>query len=232
VSVGGDDASEADTDLPRVAVIDDHPVFRHGLARAVSESPVLDLRAAASSVEALPANIDVDVVILDLGLPGIAGPDAVAHLRDRGATVLVVSAMGERQQVIDAMAAGAAGYLTKSADPSEIIEAAAIVAAGGTYVSAMLASFLITEERLTRSNAGITLTAREREVLSLLAAGERDVDIAERLHISLRTVHSHLDRIRAKTGYRRRPDLTRLAVAEGLVPGPDLAGRHDGPPAR
>ena len=213
-------ATGAEPGPVRVAVVDDPPVFRQGLARAVNESASLDLEVAAPSVEALPADLAVDVVILDLGLPGISGPEAVANLRDRGAIVLVVSAMGARQQVIDAMAAGAAGYLTKSADPAEIIDAVVTVAAGGTYVSPTLASFLIVESRLAPANSGIALTVREREVLSLLASGERDVDIAERLHISLRTVHSHLDRIRGKTGYRRRPDLTRLAVAEGLVAGP------------
>ncbi len=200
-----------------VAVVDDHPVFRQGLAQAVTESSSFRLVTAEASVEELSLNLPIDVVILDLGLPGLSGAEAVAHLRNRGATVLVVSAMGERQQVIDAMAAGAAGYLTKSAAPAEILDAVATVAAGGTYVSPVLASFIITESRADSTNGSIVLTAREKDVLSLLASGERDVDIAEHLHISLSTVHSHLDRIRTKTGLRRRPDLTRLALSEGLI---------------
>lgn len=204
----------------RVGVVDDHPVFRHGLAVAVQQSQQLELVVAAASVEEVPEGIELDVVILDLGLPGLSGPEAVAHLRSRGAAVLVVSAQGERQRVIDAVAAGASGYLTKSAEPSEIVFAAGSVAEGGTYVSPTLASFLITAAREPGASGGLALTAREREVLALVAAGERDSDIAEELHISVRTVRSHLDRIRNKTGARRRPDLTLLAVQEGLVHDP------------
>jgi DNA-binding NarL/FixJ family response regulator len=100
--------------------------------------------------------------------------------------------------------------LTKEAEPDEILRAVMAVAAGRTYVSATLAAFLL--------KAPIQLTEREKEILQLVASGETDRDIAEQLVISVRTVHSHLDRIRDKTGCRRRADLTRLAIESGIIP--------------
>jgi DNA-binding NarL/FixJ family response regulator len=201
----------------RVAVVDDHPVFRQGIAHAIEAEASFELVAAVAAVEDLTFDPPIDVVVLDLGLPGLSGAAAVTHVREHGAKVLVVSADGERRQVVDAISAGAGGYLTKTAEPREITEATAIVSAGGTYVSPTLASYLIAMSRGGKGDEGFKLTIREREILALVAAGERDTDIAEELFISIRTVQSHLDRIRDKTGYRRRPDLTRLAIKEGLV---------------
>jgi DNA-binding NarL/FixJ family response regulator len=202
------------TPLIRVAVVDDHPVFREGLAHTVENADDLELVRAVGSVEELLGCAAVEVVILDLGLPGISGAAAVTQVRTTGAIVLVVSADAEQRQVIDAVGAGASGYLTKSAAPAEIVDAVRIVAGHGTYVSPTLASFLIQAAR----EPSFTLTPREREILALVAAGERDVDIAEELFISIRTVRTHIDRIRDKTGRRRRADLTRLALEEGVAP--------------
>ncbi len=206
----------------RVAIVDDHPVFRQGIAHAIDSEPSFELVAAVAAVEDLALDVPIDVVVLDLGLPGLSGAPAVSHVRQMGAAVLVVSADGERRKVVDAIGAGAAGYLTKTAEPSEITEATRVVGQGGTYISPTLASYLIASSRDQGGEGMFTLTPREKEVLALVAAGERDTDIAEELFISIRTVRSHLDRIRDKTGYRRRPDLTRLAIKEGLMDeGPD-----------
>ena len=202
----------------RVAVVDDHPVFRQGLAHAVEAADGLELLFAVASVEDLDAAGAVpDLVILDLGLPGMHGANAVRHVCAKGATVLVVSAEGSQSDVLDAIAAGASGYLTKSAEPDEITSAVHIVANGETYVSPTLASYLLRAARQDPAPGPHALTEREREILALVAAGERDADIAEQLFISVRTVRSHLDRIRDKTGRRRRADLTRLAVEQGIV---------------
>jgi DNA-binding NarL/FixJ family response regulator len=203
----------------RVGVVDDHPVFRQGLAHAVEGAEGLKLLFAVASVEDLDARDDApDLVILDLGLPGMRGATAVRHVCDRGAKVLVVSAEGSQSDVLDAIAAGASGYLTKSAEPGEITAAVHIVANGETYVSPTLAAYILRAAKQDQASAPHALTAREREILALVAAGERDADIAEQLFISVRTVRSHLDRIRDKTGRRRRADLTRLAVEQGIVP--------------
>jgi DNA-binding NarL/FixJ family response regulator len=203
----------------RVGVVDDHPVFRQGLAHAVEGAEGLELLFAVASVEDLDARDEApELVILDLGLPGMHGANAVRHVCERGAKVLVVSAEGSQSDVLDAIAAGASGYLTKSAEPGEITAAVHIVASGETYVSPTLAAYILRAAKQDQASAPHALTAREREILALVAAGERDSDIAEQLFISVRTVRSHLDRIRDKTGRRRRADLTRLAVEQGIVP--------------
>jgi DNA-binding NarL/FixJ family response regulator len=157
------------------------------------------------------------VVILDLRLPGVSDAEAVSAVVSMGFVVLVLSAHGTRSDVLAAMAAGASGYLTKDADIDEIHRAVRQVAAGNTYVSPTLAAYLLDSSRTRYAAVQLPLSDRERQVLALLADGRRDQDIANTLSISVRTVRSHLDRIREKTGRRRRPELTRLAIEKGIV---------------
>ncbi len=197
-----------------VAIVDDHPVYRQGLAVAVDAADDLALVGDASSIEEFEKVVtQADVVLLDLHLPGIEGSAGVAHVCAKGHRVLVVSAAGSPEDVVDAIAAGAAGYLTKESDAEEITRAVRIVASGASYVSPTLASYLLKAERET---AAYRLTKREREVLALVAAGETDQDIAAQLFIATTTVHSHLERIRDKTGARRRAELTNLAHKLGI----------------
>jgi DNA-binding NarL/FixJ family response regulator len=198
----------------RVAIVEDHPVFRKGLMQVVEIAPGLELAGVARSVDefdALRLGGGV-IVLLDLQLEGsrLEGPDAVAHLVAGGHQVLVVSASEQPTDVVQAIGAGARGYLSKQAEETEILGAIQAVAQGRPYVSATLAGYLL--------QAPIPITAREREILELVAGGETDQDIAEQLTISVRTVHSHLDRIRDKTGSRRRADLTRFAIEHGIIP--------------
>lgn len=199
-----------------VAIVDDHPVYRQGLAMVVDDADGLELVATAKSIEDFDGLApEADVVLLDLHLPGIEGSAGVAHVCALGYQALVLSAAGAPDDVVDAIAAGAAGYLTKDADSQEIERAVRAVAAGQTYVSPTLASYLLRASR--SSPAPYSLTEREREVLSLVASGETDQDIAVELFISVSTVRSHLDRIRDKTGARRRADLTGLAYRLRIV---------------
>jgi DNA-binding NarL/FixJ family response regulator len=198
----------------QVAIVEDHPVFRKGLIQVIEATPGLALAGAARSVEELDAQArgggQAQVILLDLRLPGLTGAAAVADLCARGQTVLVVSASEAPADVVEAIGAGARGYLSKQAEETEIVRAIRAVAEGRTYVSATLAAYLL--------QAPIHITGREREILELVAGGETDQDIAELLQVSTRTVHSHLDRIRNKTGSRRRADLTRFALQRGFVP--------------
>lgn len=201
-----------------VGVIEDHPVFREGLSYLVDHDANFSLVGAWPSVEDACRERDVPVVMLvDLHLPGASGPDAVATVAARGSAVLVVSSATTRDDVLDAIAAGACGYLSKDAHPEEVSSAIEVVATGGTYVSATLASYLLGAARASEPVTGSSLTDREKQILVHLAHGERDQDIAEELFISVWTVRSHLDRIREKTGRRRRPDLTRLAIENRLI---------------
>ncbi|MGI9093123.1 MAG: response regulator [Mycobacteriales bacterium] len=198
-----------------VLVVEDHPVFREGLSRTVQEDPSLHLIGAAASVEridwrALSAAGAGVVALLDLNLPGVSGAAAVRQLCTTGVQVLVVSAQETRDTVIDALAAGALGYLTKSSDASEILRAIHLVAAGQSYISPTLASFLLAADHA--NSPAEQLTGQERRVLALLARGERDLDIAAHLNMSIRTVRTHLERIRDKTGRRRRVELAQLVA--------------------
>jgi DNA-binding NarL/FixJ family response regulator/class 3 adenylate cyclase len=197
-----------------VAVIEDHPLYRQGLMQTIESTPGFDLIASAGGLKEMESlgYEGVEVALVDLHLPDGAGADVVDRVRAHGPSVLVVSASEDRQSVVDAIGAGASGYLPKSASAEEIAAATSVVAAGGSYVSPVLASFLLRSAREKDAEGGTALTSREREILSLLAEGETDSEIAERLFISISTVRSHLDRIRDKTGRRRRADLTRLAL--------------------
>jgi DNA-binding NarL/FixJ family response regulator len=199
-----------------VIIVDDHPLYRQGLAMTVEQADNLEVIGEATSIEEFDRlETHADVVLLDLHLPGIEGAAGVSHVCGEGNCALVVSAAGSPEDVIDAVAAGAAGYLTKESDAEEITRAIRTVAEGESYVSPTLASYLLRADN--RNNSAYKLTKREREVLALLAAGESDVDIAAQLFIAQTTVHSHLDRIRNKTGARRRAELTTLAHQLGIV---------------
>jgi DNA-binding NarL/FixJ family response regulator len=205
-------------ELIEVVVIEDHPLYREGLVQLVHASRELNLVAAAPVVEEIPPSAlgAAQVAIMDLHLPGIDGPDAIRYVLERGPAILILSATDDPGQAVEAMAAGASGYLTKTAEGPEVIAAATMVASGESYVSPILAGHLLTYARSAQESP-LPLTSRELEILELVAEGERDMDIAEQLFISVRTVHSHLARIRDKTGQRRRSELTRFAVEHRLV---------------
>lgn len=202
-----------------IHVVEDHPLYRAALVHALGTSDEMRIGVTAKSVEEFAAYREAPgrVVILDLRLPGVSGAEAVTTVVGMGFVVLVLSAYGARSDVVAAMAAGASGYLTKDADIDEIHRAVRQVAAGNNYVSPALGAYLLTASRNRYTPVQVPLSDRERQVLALLADGGRDQDIAEKLSISVRTVRSHLDRIREKTGRRRRPELTRLAIEKGIV---------------
>lgn len=207
--------------MTSVAIVEDHPVFRHGLAGLVDDAEGLRLAFAVASILELDVALArgvprPDVLILDLSLTG-GGPQgvqAIAYCAGLGLPTLIVSADATPSQVVAAMAAGAGGYVGKDAEAEEIVDAIRAVASGSTYLTPTLAGYLVDHA------PSINLTAREVQILRLVAAGEKDVDIAAELFISVHTVHSHLDRIRAKTGHHRRVDLTRFAIGRGLLPNP------------
>jgi DNA-binding NarL/FixJ family response regulator len=206
--------------MSTLAIIDDHPVYRHGIAASVSADGRWEVIGAFDGVEAyLAQSVTADVVLLDFHLPGLHGPAAVERLSEAGTAVLMLSGDVGRDAVLATLAVGARGYIAKHAEVAEILEAVSIIVASptGSYVSPQLAAFLLdaVQEKGPRP---LRLTERELEVLALVAAGERDRDVAETLCLSIGTVRSHLDHIRTKTGQHRRVELTRYAIDQGLVP--------------
>ncbi|CAM3716435.1 response regulator transcription factor [Kibdelosporangium persicum] len=199
-----------------VGVIEDHPLYRSAVAQLLTESPDFELDTVAESVAqfAVRRRSPESVVVLDLKLPGVRDSAAVMEVVGMGHKVLVVSAHAGQHEVLSAMAAGARGFLSKDVEAAELLRALRLIAMGESYISPTLASYMLSA---TRGRHVIELSVREREVLSLVASGERDQDIALELAISIRTVRSYLDRIRDKTGQRRRSELTRYAIEQGVL---------------
>jgi DNA-binding NarL/FixJ family response regulator len=208
----------------RVAVIEDHPLYRVSVERVLAEADFVELGAVVDSVARFHVHRQPpgSVVLLDLGLPGVAGAAAVLEVCELGHHVLVVSAQAEPEVVLGAIAAGARGFLSKDVDADELLIAIKTVAGGGAYVSAVVAGMIMKDNADRPAvSAEAELSPREEQVLRLVAAGERDVDIALILGIGVRTVRGYLDRIRDKTGERRRPGLVKEAIRRGLIGGTD-----------
>ena len=150
--------------MTTVAIVEDHPIFRQGLSHVIeAAAEPVEISGVYRSLEDFlthaPARIDI--VLLDLHLPGMGGAEGVRAVRERGHQVLVVSVSDSPDTVVAAIAAGAAGYLTKDADAAEIIRAVSVITAGGTYVSPTLASHLLAVER--RAGPARRSTARRWE---------------------------------------------------------------------
>lgn len=205
-----------------VSVIEEHPLYRAAVARVLDETPDIELGVVTDSMHRFGAErVPPDgVVVLD----GRRDMTPIMALAGMGHRVLVVARGGGQTDVHSAFAAGARGYLSTDTDAAEILRAVRAVAAGHRYVSPILAGLVLHSARHQRAGPRIELSAQERRVLALVAAGERDADIAATMAISIRTVRSYLDRIRDKTGRRRRPELTRFAIEQGIAHQPPISG--------
>jgi DNA-binding NarL/FixJ family response regulator len=214
---------------PRVALVDDHPVFRLGLAALLDSLPgiaVVAQAAGAAEARALLADdaLAVDVVVMDLDLGDGSGVDVTreAVARRPGLAVLVVSMHEDDDAVVAAVRAGARGYLVKSAPPDQIERAVRAVAAGemilGPSVAARAMSYVLGGRSAVRVPFP-RLTDREREVLDLLAAGHDNVVIARRLGLSAKTVRNHVANVLTKLEVSDRAAAVLRARAEGLGAG-------------
>lgn len=192
----------------KIAIVDDHPVVREGLAAALSNRGFTIAGAFGSAEELLAARFVADVVLLDLELPGMSGVDAVARV---GKPVLVLTAYANDEQIEAVLRAGARGYLLKGAAVDEIERAIRAVAAGQTYLDPKVASRVIALSGAPR------LSPREREVLRHIAAGRSNKEIAGELEIAERTVKFHVTAIFNKLGAENRAQAVALAMEKGLV---------------
>jgi DNA-binding NarL/FixJ family response regulator len=205
----------------RVLVVDDHPVVRRGLVLGINSDPGLDVVGEACDGHEglrLAQEHRPDVVLLDLHMPESSGMLMLERLRIEQPTVRVVvlTATEHSETMFNAIAAGAAGYLTKRSTHREILNAIITVYGGGSVVSPHLASELLRDysaaSRGEPSPVRSVLTQREHDVLRLMSQGLTDREIAAELYISPRTVQNHLAAVRVKTGRRRRAELTRWAT--------------------
>lgn len=192
----------------KIAIVDDHPVVREGLAAALSNRGFEIAASFGSAEELLVARFDADVVLLDLELPGLSGVDAIARV---GKPVLVLTAYANDEQIDAVLRAGARGYLLKGAAVDDIERAIRAVASGQTYLDSKVAS------RLVALSGAPRLSAREREVLRLVAAGKSNKEIASALDVAERTVKFHVTSIFNKLGAENRAGAVAIAIERGLV---------------
>jgi DNA-binding NarL/FixJ family response regulator len=206
----------------RVMVVDDHPVWRDGVKSDLEASGRAVVVAEASDGgEAIERAIEVmpELVLMDLNLPTVRGVEAIRRIVEESphVKVLVLSASGEEADVLEAVKVGASGYLLKSATAAELADAVTRVRAGEPVFSPSLAALVLGEFR--RMSAAATepgLTARETEVLKLVAKGYTYREIADKLFISVKTVQNHVQNILTKLQLSKRYELMRYAIQRGL----------------
>jgi DNA-binding NarL/FixJ family response regulator len=205
----------------RVLLVDDHDVVRKGI-RAILEDrfAAIDIREASGGDEALDAlSAPFDAVVLDLSMPGRSGIDLLAEIKHRHPKlpVLIMSLHGEEQFAVRALRAGAAGYLTKSAASEQLINAFERIVRGGRYISEALAERLAVAAGGDAGAPHDRLSDREFEVMRGIASGESVSEIADRIHLSVKTVSTYRARLLDKMGMSTNAELTRYAIQNGLV---------------
>ena len=228
----------------RVLVVDDHPIWRHSVAAGLEEAGCAVAGTAGDGAQALrvAAATRPGVVLLDLNLPDMSGAEVTRRLlaADPAVRVLILSASGERQDVLDAMTAGATGYLVKSAQFSELVAAVRSAAAGEAVFTPGLAGLVLGEYRRLAAGSGADaglgaagstraagpgrpassgqprLTERETEVLRLVAKGMTYPEIAALLVLSPRTVQNHVQNTLIKLQLHNKAQLVRYALEQGI----------------
>lgn len=200
----------------RVLIVDDHPVVRAGLASLLRRQPGLKLAGAAHSAqEALEIlkRSSVDVMLLDLRMPGISGIDLLNLLKanENKPRAIILSSYEFEEEIYQAVKAGALGYLSKNAPREEIVAAIEIVIGGGTYLPERMVQWI--EERESRTG----LSAREIEILEMVAKGLTNKEIAGVLQISHYTVRNHINHISAKLQVADRTEAATVALRQGII---------------
>ncbi len=204
---------------PRVLVVEDHAVVRRGFSALLTQAGFDCVGEAGTGEEALEraAELAPDVVLLDLGLPDISGLEVIRRMSDAAPEALpvVLTMHGEEEYVLQALAAGAGGYVLKLAEPETVVEAIRRALAGDLYIDPAVTG-PVARRAVARSEPD-PLTPREREVLGLIARGLTNRQIAEDLFVSLSTVETHRRHILEKLGTRSRSDLVAYAMERGLL---------------
>ena len=211
----------------RLLLADDHTLFRRGLRELLDGYgfAVIGEAPTGSSAVRLARELRPDVTVMDLSMPGMGGVEATKAILDEdpGARILVLTISAEEEEVLDALLAGACGYLLKDAEVAEIVAGVRAAAAGDAMISPAVATRLVSRLREQRRTERVAappkpppLTARERDILKLLAQGRENTAIANELVISPSTVKTHIAHLLDKLGLDNRVQAAVFAVRHGI----------------
>jgi len=209
--------------VTRVVIADDHTIVREGLRQLLTAAGDIDVVAeAVDGFEALARvrNVDFDVLVLDMSMPGKSGMELIRQIKSEKPKlrIVVLTMHQENQYAVRAIRAGASGYLTKDSASAQLVNAIRKVASGGAFISAEVAEQLAHQAQgATTAEPHESLSDREFQVLQMLVAGVPLTEIGEQLHLSVKTISTHKARILEKLGLANQSELIRYAIAHGLT---------------
>ena len=203
----------------RLLIVDDHPMVQSGLQSCLSFYPDIEMVGIIDNgLEAIDATLSIkpDVVLMDISMPKLNGIDATEIIIEQipGVKILVFSMHENPEFVVNAVNAGASGYILKDTSAEEVYRAIKVVAAGKSFFSSSVADMLINRPKY---NDDSKLTSREQVILAHIAKGFSSKEIAQKLNISFRTVEAHRRNIKSKLNTETLADMVRYAIAHGLV---------------
>jgi two-component system response regulator NreC len=211
----------------RIMIADDHPLVRSGLRFLLEREGEFHVVAeAANGYEAIDLAVlhKPDVILLDVGMPRLNGPDAALTISQKVPTarIVMVSMHSDESYVLRALKAGARGYLLKASPEADVLAAVRAVAAGNAYFSPSITKLLVEEYVIEARRRGVEdsydlLSVREKEILQILASGKSNREISDLLHISISTVETHRNNIFQKLNLHNLAELILYAVRKGLI---------------
>lgn len=206
----------------KILIADDHAVVRSGLKQIMATATdvaVIDEAASGADVLAKLRGTEVDLLMLDITMPGISGVDLIrrVHAEYPEMPILILSIHNEAQVVSRALRAGASGYVTKDSDPEVLLAAARKLASGGRFIDPTLVDAVVFERHSSDVPPHEILSDREFEVLRLLASGRSVNDIAEAFSLSAKTISTHKRRLMQKLGVSNNAELFRYCIRHGLA---------------
>jgi len=210
----------------RIILADDHKIMREGLRALLAKQKEIEVIAEADSgrgVIELCSQLHPDVVVIDISMPDLNGIDAARQITRQAPDIKVIalSMHSDKKYVKEMLAAGASGYLLKDAAFEELGMAIATVLKNKTYLSPQITDTVVKDyvnENVPKDSiASTALSAREREVLQLIAEGKSTRDIAAKLYVSVKTIETHRKQIMAKLGLNSIAEITKYAIREGLT---------------
>jgi DNA-binding NarL/FixJ family response regulator len=211
----------------RVLLADDHKIVREGLRSLLEKEPDIDVIAMADNGRTglqLAGELRPDVAVIDIAMPEMNGIEAIRRISNEnpGIKILALSMHSARRFVVEALSAGAKGYILKDCASEELVRAIRTVAVNETYLSPKIAGVIVRDymKRLpeSQSSDNSLLSNREREVLQLVAEGHCTKEIAFALDVSVKTVETHRQQIMKKLNLHSVAELTRYAIREGITP--------------